>query len=206
MVKQGHFIWRPRRPWAGIADAGEVDPSGAPGITVLTLDDFGLATLIPNPNSSGLEHATKRLLSLDLPRKPSAVLSATHGIVWSGPNRWLLLARKRAGFSDLCCSLSGDAAVIDQSHARAALRVSGKRVREVLAKGAMVDLHSSVFPVGAAASTSFAHIGVQLWRIEDGPDGAVFEILVARSAAGSFWSWFVASAAEFGYRIMTGRS
>ncbi|MBV9533483.1 MAG: hypothetical protein JO283_21070 [Bradyrhizobium sp.] len=28
----------------------------------------------------------------------------------------------------------------------------------------MVDLQASVFPVGASALTSFAHIGVQLWR------------------------------------------
>ncbi|WP_458151488.1 sarcosine oxidase subunit gamma [Bradyrhizobium sp. UFLA05-109] len=122
-------------------------------------------------------------------------------MAWSGPDHWLLLARHRAGFSDLLASLSDKAAVSDQSHARAALRVSGTRVREVLAKGAMIDLHSSVFSVDATALTSFAHIGVQLWRTEDGPDGAVFEILVARSMAGSFWSWLAASAAEFGYRV-----
>ena len=69
----------------------------------------------------------------------------------------------------------------------------------------MVDLHPSVFPVGATSLTSFAQIGVQLWRTEDGPDGAVFEILVARSMAGSFWSWFAASAAEFGCRVTIGR-
>ena len=91
-----------------------------------------------------------------------------------------------------------------KQHARAALRVSGARAREVLAKGSIVDLHPSVFPVGTTALTSFAHIGVQLWRTEDGPEGVVFEILAARSMAGSFWSWFAASVAEFGCRVKIG--
>ena len=59
--------------------------------------------------------------------------------------------------------------------------------------------------LGGGAARGFAHIGVQLWRTEDGPDGAVFEILVARSMAGSFWCWFAASAAEFGCSVDVGR-
>lgn len=205
MAEQLTSIWRPRSCWAGIAQTGFLGASRAPGVNVLTLDGLGLATLIASASSPGLECATKRLLGLDLPRSPSVVLSATHGLVCSGPDQWLLLARKRAGFPDLLSSLSAHAAVIDQSHARAALRLSGERVREVLSKGSMVDIHPSAFPVGAAASTSFAHIGVQFWRTEDGPDGAVFEFLVARSMAGSFWSWFAASATEFGCRVTTDR-
>jgi methylglutamate dehydrogenase subunit D len=197
--------WRPRDAWLCIAEAGQIGATGKPGVSVLTLDDMGFATLIVGAGSADLGRATKRLIGLDLPRTPSAVLSSMHGLVWAGPDQWLLVARQRAGFSDLLASLSADAAVSDQSHARAALRVSGARVREVLAKGSMVDLHSSVFPVGSTALTSLAQIGVQLWRSEDGPDGAVFEILVARSMAGSFWSWFAASAAEFGCSVTIGR-
>lgn len=205
MTEQASSTWRARGCWAGIAEAGQIGASGKPGVTALTLDGLGLATLIAGPGSTGLERVTKRQLGLDLPRKPSVVLSATHGLVWSGPARWLLLARERAGFSDLLASLSVDAAVIDQSHARAALRISGARVGELLAKGSMVDIHPAVFPVGATALTSFAHVGVQFWRAADGPDGAVFEILVARSMAATFWSWFAGSAAEFGCRVKIGR-
>jgi sarcosine oxidase subunit gamma len=171
----------------------------------LTLDDMGFATLIVPAGSADLERATKRLIGLDLPRTPCVARSSTHGLAWAGPNHWLLIARQRAGFPDLLASLSDEAAVSDQSHARAVLRVSGARVREVLAKGSMVDLHPAAFPVGATALTSLAHIGVQLWRSDDGTDGAVFEILVARSMAGSFWSWFTASVAEFGCGVTIGQ-
>jgi methylglutamate dehydrogenase subunit D len=198
-------IWASRSPWANIAEAGRIGATGSAGVTALTLEGLGLATLIAAPGTTGLERAVKQLIDIELPQTPLAALSSTHGVIWTGPGKWLLLARQREGFSKLLSSLSADAAVADQSHACAALRLSGPRVREVLAKGSMVDLHPSSFPVQAIALTSFAHIGVQIWRAEDGPDGAVFEILVARSLAGSFWSWFIASAAEYGCDVATGR-
>ena len=205
MAEQTTSIWPRRDAWAGIAEVGQIGASGKPGITALTLDNMGFATLIAATGSADLERAIKRLIGLDLPRTPSISSSSTHSVAWARPDQWLLIARQRAGFPDLLASLSDDAAVSDQSHAIAALRLSGARVQEVLAKGSMVDLHASVFPVGASALTSFAHVGVQLWRTDDKPDGAVFEILVARSMAGSFWSWFTASAAEFGCAVTIGR-
>ncbi|ESX60194.1 hypothetical protein X759_35995 [Mesorhizobium sp. LSHC420B00] len=205
MAERPTFIWRTHSSWAGVADAGWFGASGALGVTVLTLESLGFASLIKKTNSAGLELATRRLLDLDLPREPSIFLSDTHAVVWSGPDRWLLLARNRARFPELLASLSANAAVSDQSQAFAALRLSGERVREVLAKGSMIDVHPSVFPVGAAALTSFARMGVQFWRIEDGPDGAAFEFLVERSMTRSFWSWFAASAGEFGYRVTIGK-
>jgi sarcosine oxidase subunit gamma len=201
MAEQANFIWRTRGPWSGIANAGQFGANGEPGVTVLTLRGMGFATLLTSARSAGLERTIKRLIDLELPRTPLVVLSSTHGLAWAGTDHWLLIARNREGFSDLLAALSREAAVSDQGHARAALRLSGRRVREVLAKGSMVDLHSAAFPVGATALTSFAHVGVQLWRTKDGPDGPIFEVLVSRSAARSFWSWFTASAAEFGCRI-----
>ncbi|WP_407175663.1 sarcosine oxidase subunit gamma [Bradyrhizobium sp. STM 3562] len=201
MVEQTIPTWCARNAWAGIVTAGRIGAAGEPGVTVLIPMDLQLATLIAKPEATGLRRLAKQLIDLDLPQASSVALTARHGLIWSGPEQWLLLARQRAGFSDLLSFFSDQAAVSDQSHARAALCVSGARAREVLAKGAMIDLHPKVFPVGAAALTSFAHIFVQLWRTEDGPDGPVFEILAPRSMAGSFWSWFAASASEFGCHI-----
>lgn len=206
MAEHATSIWRPRDAWVGIVKVGQIGAAGDPGVTVLLPGNLQVATLIATSDSTGLQRLTKRLIGLDLPQTPSVALTDTHGLVWSGPDQWLLLARQRMGFSDLVRLLSGEAALSDQSHARAALCVSGSRAREVLAKGAMIDLHPEEFPVGATALTAIAHIGVQLWRTKDGPNGPAFEILVPRSMAGSFWSWFAASAAEFGCRVSVCRS
>lgn len=194
--------WVLRGAWSGVAQAGSFGATGVPGITASLLGGFGLATLIAGPGGTRpLSQAMESRLGLALPATPTIVSGPAHDAIWAGPEQWLLRAAAREGFSALLGELAAHAAVSEQSDARAALRLSGPHVRDVLAKGVMLDLHPAAFGVGDAALTSIAHVGAQLWRAPDGPDGAVFEILVARSMAGSFWSWFSASAAGFGCAV-----
>jgi sarcosine oxidase subunit gamma len=197
-------IWAPRGAWAGILREGHLGVPGHAGVRIAVRDGLGIASLIaPAAGGAALAKAVRTRFGLDLPSTPAIAHSATHAAIWAGPGQWLLVAESAAGFADALQALSGLAAVADQSSGRAALRLSGARVREALAKGCMLDLHPTAFPVGMAALTSIAHIGVHLWRAEDGPEGAVFEIMVARSFAGSFWSWLSASVAEFGCEVVT---
>lgn len=194
--------WAPRGAWAGIAQAGQIGPAGPAGVTATLLDGFGLATLIAAPGgAAALSQTVDARLGIALPSTPKIVSGASHDAVWSGPDQWLLRAATRQGFAALLEALPAQATVSDQSDARAAVRLSGPHVRDMLAKGVMLDLHPAAFAVGAVALTSIAHIGVHLWRLADEPEGSVFEIMVARSMAGSFWSWLAASASEFGCRV-----
>lgn len=198
--------WAPRSAWAGITQAGQIGGAGTAGVTATLLEGFGLATLIAVPGeAAALSQAVEGRLGIALPTTPKIVPGASHDAIWSGPDQWLLRAAARDGFGSLMEAFSAQAAVSDQSDARAALRLSGPHVRDVLAKGVMLDLHHAAFAVGDTALTSIAHIGVHLWRLADGPDGSVFEIMVARSMVGSFWSWFAASAAEFGCQVSIDR-
>lgn len=199
--------WAPRASWAGILSDGPLGAPGAAGVTVTARNGLGIANLIvADGGEDALGQAVKVRFGLGLPPAQSASFSVTHALVWAGPGQWLLVAEDKAGFADDLQALSGLAAVTEQSDGRATLTLSGPRIRDALAKGCMLDLHPAAFPVGAAALTSIAYIGVHLWRAADGPDGAVFEIMVARSMAGSFWSWLSASAAEFGCSVAaTGR-
>lgn len=196
--------WRPASAWHGILAEGHRGAEAANGVTVTARENLGIASLIAGEHdTNALAEAIKARFGLDLPSTPSAAMSETHSLLWSGPHQWLLVAASHARFTDDLAALSGLSAVAEQSHGRAVLRLSGAMVRKALAKGCMLDLHPATFPVGMTALSSIAYIGVQLWRVEDGPDGAVFEIMVPRSMAGSFWSWFSASAAEFGCQIQT---
>jgi heterotetrameric sarcosine oxidase gamma subunit len=199
--------WAPRGAWAELPADGHLGTPGAAGTTITARNGLGIASLIAAEGSDdALVQAVKTRFGLDLPATPLAVRSATHALVWAGPGQWLLVAEDRSGFADDLQALSGLAAIAEQSDGRGALTLSGPKIRDALAKGCMIDLHPSVFPIGAVALTSTAHIGVHLWRVADGPDGAVFEIMVARSMAGSFWSWLSASVAEFGCTLAaTGR-
>ncbi|PZN99200.1 MAG: sarcosine oxidase subunit gamma [Hyphomicrobiales bacterium] len=196
-------IWVPRSAWAGILQDGHLGVAGATGVRVAARDGLGIASIIASGSgAAALTEAVKVRFGLDLPATPSVSRSATQTAVWAGPGQWLLVAEDKADLGEALQALSGLAPVADQSSGRAVVSVSGRHVRAALAKGCMLDLHPSAFPVGMAALTSIAHIGVHLWRAQDGPEGAVFEIMVARSFAGSFWAWLSASVAEFGCDVV----
>jgi sarcosine oxidase subunit gamma len=198
-------LWTPRGAWAGVAAPGHFGVPGSAGVTARLLDGFGLATLIAAPGErEALARLTEASLGLSLPETPRIVTGQSCDAIWSGPGQWLLRTPARGGVAALEI-LSAHGALSEQSDARACVRLSGPHVRDMLAKGVMLDLHPSAFTVGNAALTGIAHVGVHLWRLPDGPDGAVFEIMAPRSMAGSFWSWFAASAAEFGCEVSQGR-
>lgn len=201
--------WQPRGAWNGLLAAGPFGARGKAGVSIETREGLGIACLIaPEADRDALARALQERLGLALPSEPRIASGAGHSLVWAGVEQWLLIAEERRGFAELLGSFSGLAAISEQSDSRAALRLSGPMIRHALAKGCMLDLHPSALPVGAAALTSIAYMGVHVWRVADDPSSgdAVFEIMVARSMAGSFWSWLSASAAEFGCVVTaTGR-
>jgi len=97
--------------------------------------------------------------------------------------------------------LVGLASLVDQSHGRTLLVLTGPRVRDALAKGVPIDLHPRAFRPGDAASTLIAHIPVHLWQVDDRPS---YEFAIARSLAQSFWQWLTAAAAEWGLQFAHG--
>ncbi len=198
--------WEPRGAWAGIAQPGSFGAKGEAGVVVTGLEGLGLASVIATPQGSAdLSRVLEARLGLALPTAPRIGRAGAHDAIWAGPDQWLLRAVSRDGFAGLLDELSAHAAVSDQSDARAMLKLAGPRVRDVLAKGVMLDLHPAAFAVGDTALTSVAHVGIHLWRLDDTAEGPAFEIAVSRSMVRSFWSWLVASASEFGGRVAPGR-
>ena len=176
-------------------------------VSVADLDGMGLSSLHAlGGDHAGLLARFAQIYGLELPEGPRRALRHDIAAVGVGPGKWLVA---RAGAeSRLAAELHerlGDvAAVNDQGDGHALLRLSGSAARNVLAKGCGIDLHHKAFPVNASAGTAIAHIGVTLWRCEDAPDGApVFEIMLFRSLAQSFWHWLALSAAEFGLHATT---
>jgi heterotetrameric sarcosine oxidase gamma subunit len=147
----------------------------------------------------GGDQAAAQRLGLDpAPGLASAVAAGT--ALWLAPGAWMVVAEGLEGalYGRLLDELQGIAAVVDQSHGRAALRVSGPRARDVLAKGCRLDLHPRAFTPGMCAQTSIAQIGVLLHQTDENP---TYDLYVFAGYAADFLAWLTASAAEFGYRI-----
>lgn len=88
-----------------------------------------------------------------------------------------------ASLDALAAAFAGKAFVMDQSHGRVRIGVSGHSSRALLSKGTAVDLDPSVFPEGHAAMTMIGHLSVQIVRTGDDS----FELTVLRSFAESLW-------------------
>ena len=101
---------------------------------------------------------------------------------FSGPGEWLVVSEVHAP-ETLAAELSvrfGDFAfVVDQSHGRVVLALSGPDAARILANGIAVDLHADAFPVGRAANVQCGHIAVNLART----GAQSFDLTVMRSFA-----------------------
>jgi sarcosine oxidase subunit gamma len=123
-------------------------------------------------------------------------------VCWNGPNSWMIVcsdaeAGRAPGelfkvlqdavgdlgaTSDL--EATGDlGAVVDQSHGRCGLRLSGLHARQVMAKNTAIDLHPRAFGPGRCAMTSVAHMNATVIQVDDTP---TYDLFVIRSLARSF--------------------
>jgi sarcosine oxidase subunit gamma len=138
---------------------------------------------------------------LELPARPGRVVANGVALIGMAPGQWLAVAegdKGRALLARLNEAVSGLAAIVDQSDAKAILRLAGPRARDVLAKGCALDLDERAFKPQDAATTQIALIPGQLWQLDEAP---TYELAVPLSYARSFWSWLTASAAEYGYEV-----
>ncbi|PDT04905.1 sarcosine oxidase subunit gamma [Rhizobium chutanense] len=83
----------------------------------------------------------------------------------------------------LAAALAGKAYVMDQSHGRVRIGISGRSSRLLLSKGTAVDLDPAVFPEGHSVMAMIGHLSVQIVRTGDDS----FELTVLRSFAESLW-------------------
>jgi sarcosine oxidase subunit gamma len=177
--------------------------TSSPGVIVSEVREAGLATVTARKGRrAALADATRTAFGIEPPVTPKWVQGPELAFIWSGPDQWLVYksAAPPGGMEALLARpLANLASIVDQSHGRTILRVTGHKAREALAKGVTIDLHPRAFKPGDTAATLASHIAVQLWQIDDHP---TYEFAVARGFAQSFWRWLEASAAEFALEFL----
>lgn len=133
-------------------------------------------------------------LGLAAPQSPARAANEELALIGAGPGVWLAVREDAPEdwAETLAGRLAGLASVSDQSGGYLVLRVSGPAARELIQRGAFIDLDPAVFGPGAAAVTDIAHMGAMLWALE-APDG--FEIAIFRSYAASFAHWIQTASA-----------
>ena len=192
-----------RSPLHGLAAPGRFGArDGAAGLVVAERTMALASVIARRGQAAALTKVVSERYNLALPAGPRRASNGAVAFTGVGPEQWIAGMEGIAAsdfIAHLRSSLGAFAAITDQSDSRLILRLSGPRVRDVLAKGVPVDLHPRSFKVGDVTGTLVAHIGVQIELLDDAP---TFQLMAPRSMAGSFWSWLCASAAEFGYEVV----
>ena len=87
--------------------------------------------------------------------------------------------------------------MLDISHSRTQIRVTGPEAVTFLNRHLSLDLREKSFPAGSVASSVIHHVGVTLWRSEQG-----YELFMPRGFALSLWQGLVESATQFGLEVV----
>jgi sarcosine oxidase, subunit gamma len=129
-------------------------------------------------------------------------------VVGSGPGEWLVVgspgtaAATVVGVEQAVSGRGEFVSVIDLTHGRALMRLTGQRVASVLEKVCAVDLEDAVVPDGAAFRSSVATVVTDVVR--DDRDGTPSFLLHCERSTGQFLAEVLLDAgAEYGIETTT---
>ena len=109
------------------------------------------------------------------------------------PLKWLLVSEDEIARPALDAA---DGTVLELSHARTVIHVSGQGALDLMARMVPLDLRPAAFPEGSVANTGLHHVGVTIAARDGG-----FDIFVLRSFGLAVWKILRESAAQFGAEI-----
>lgn len=165
--------------------AATVEDAGPVGMITLRGDLASRALAAAVMDATGCEVPGVRRIA---GRPPGAAL-------WMSPDELLLFVPRAdapARTAALAEALAAEHHLaVDVSDARALIRVAGPGAREVLAKGAPVDLAPAAFGIGDARRTRLGQVAVAFWM----PEADTFELICFRSVAGFVFDWLTTAAA-----------
>ena len=113
-------------------------------------------------------------------------------------NRWFLVGPATLADTIRAKLKPADGSLIDLTHGRTALRISGPKAEWVLSKLYAIDFSPAAFPAGTGLSTAHHSIFTQIYR----RDAQSFDLFVFRSFARSFWHTLQRAAEETGYEVV----
>lgn len=173
--------------------------SSAPGVSIGECTDLSLVIAECLDSDAESISSLGNSLGVDMPEPGQSIEARERRVIWLAPGRWLIVGKDQTygETARMLEAASSNAAVNDVSSSRAAVRVSGPNVRDVLASSCTIDLHPSQFKAGMSASTNLAHIAV----IMDCIDQDTFDLYVSRAYAVSFWEWLIEASEEYGGEI-----
>ncbi|MEM1044561.1 MAG: sarcosine oxidase subunit gamma [Pseudomonadota bacterium] len=178
--------------------AGHAEPRrfGAPDTVGVTLSEVpGLvlhqAACWPDTMGAVAEQIAKASGADAAPGPGRAVAGKNGTLLRIEPLKWWILDTPAPALA------SDEGAVLDLSHSRTRIRLSGPEAATLLNRHLPLDLRTGRFPPGSVGSSAVHHVGVTVWHSDLG-----YDLFLPRSFALSLWEGLVESAAQFGAEIV----
>ena len=111
------------------------------------------------------------------------------------PARWVLMGNDEKMSRKLAREVGEFGSVVDLSHGRSVIRLSGDKAIWVLSK--LFAIHFPIMTEKSGLATSHHGITAQIWR----EDNDTFDIIIFRSFAASFWRTLTSACADVGYEV-----
>ena len=154
--------------------------------------------------AEALATAMRAAFGLELPPPGHSAIAGDLIALWLQPDAWMLMGRDESSLAGTVKAACGDVgSVVDQSHGRAVLSISGRDARDVLARLCRIDLHPHAFTTGRVAVTPIAELACLLFQRDAVPsfDVPSFDVIVSSSYAGWFVDALTHAAAVVGYEV-----
>ncbi|NOX39652.1 MAG: sarcosine oxidase subunit gamma [Alphaproteobacteria bacterium] len=166
-------------------------------VTITEAGLRGMITLRGDLSDEKLAAAVKSVVGLALPETRAIKEGKQGAVAWMSPDELLLLCEYQhadALVAKLDAALAGaHFLAINVSDARAMFTLSGAGVREVIAKGAPVDLSRRSFKLGEIRRSRIGQIAAAFWL----SDEETLSVICFRSVGAHLFDW-LKNAAEHG--------
>lgn len=165
-------------------------PNGL-GAKIEALPPRGMVTVRGDFADAAFAAGVKASVGLGVPETRRADVDSGHGVLWMSPDElllWMPYAEAEAAVQSFDEATEGTHALaVNVSDARVVFRVSGAKARQILSKGAPVDLTPMAFGIGDYRRTRIGLVAAAFVMTDDAPD--TFEIVCFRSYAEYVWHW-----------------
>ncbi len=171
---------------------GRFGSEGDIGVTLTEVRDLCLHQVAAWPETiDAVGEQIAQALGVDSAPGPCSSSTGSEGaILRTEVLKWWVLGVQAPVVSD------NEGANLDISHSRTHLRISGPEATTLLNRVLPLDLRPASFGVGAVASSALHHVGVTLWRSEQG-----YELFIPRGFAVVVWEVLLETAAQFGAEV-----
>jgi heterotetrameric sarcosine oxidase gamma subunit len=171
---------------------GRFGEAGEPGVTLAEVPVVVLHQIAAWPDTmESISARAAQAAGVDSAPGPGGAAAGPRGAVLRvEPLKWWLYGVEAPELD------AEEGVVLDLSHSRTQIRVTGPDARECLNRLIPLDLRSGSFPVDSAAATGMNHVGVALWHSRDG-----FELFLPRGFAVSLWELLLDTAEQFGVEV-----